>query len=79
MFGKRISELLQVSKEDIHVDEEFLYVRFFVSKKKSRVDTPVPKPFLKRIILKHPGVPYILNRARDGSEKPCYLRKNHAS
>jgi len=61
IFGKRISELLKVSKEDIRVDEEFLYVRFLVSKKKSRAETPVPKPFLKRIVLKHPGVPYILN------------------
>lgn len=61
IFGKRISELLQVSKEDVYVDEEFLYVRFLVSKKKTRADSGIPKPFLKRIILKHPGVPYILS------------------
>jgi len=61
IFGKRISELLKVSKEDISQDKEFLYVRFLVSKKKTRIETPVPKPFLKRILLTHPGVPYILN------------------
>lgn len=68
IFGKRISELLKVSKEDVHVDSEFLYVRFFVSKKKSRVQTPVPKPFLKRIILKHPGVPYILSHVEQADK-----------
>jgi len=78
IFGKRISELLKVSKEDVRVDDEFLYVRFLVSKKKSRVDTPVPKPFLKRIVLKHPGVPYILNQIeqiREGKLFPKMTRQ----
>ena len=59
IFGKRINELLRLTKEDIRQDNQFLYVRFHVSKKKTRTDQPIPKPFLKRITLNHPGVEYI--------------------
>jgi len=60
MFGKRINEILRLKREDVWVDGDFLYVRFLVSKKKTRKDPPVPKPFLKRIRLTHPYVPYVL-------------------
>ena len=63
LFGKRINELLNVRKEDIYVRDGYLYVRFFVSKKKKRTDPPVPKPFLKRITLKNPFVKYVLKYA----------------
>lgn len=61
MFGKRISELLQVTKEDIWKDRSFLYVRFHVGKKQSRKDAAIPQPYIKRITRKHPGVAYVLD------------------
>ena len=61
IFGKRLNELLKVQKEDIHVDQNYLYVRFLVSKKKTRESEPIPKAYLKRINLKHPGVSFIEN------------------
>ena len=60
IFGKRISEILKVKRADIYTDEEYLYVRFFVGKKKTRKDQPVPKPYLKRITLTNPYCKYIL-------------------
>ena len=68
VFGKRINELLKVSKEDIHVDEHYLYVRFFVSKKKTRKDQPIPKPYMKRITLQNPYVKPILDYANQINE-----------
>ena len=61
IFGKRINEILRLRQDDIWTDEKFLYVRFFVSKKKSRRSTPIPERYVKRITLKHLGVPYILS------------------
>jgi integrase len=61
MFGKRINEILRIRKEDIYTDKEYLYVRFFVSKKKTRKDQPVPKPYLKRITLKNPYCKFALS------------------
>ena len=61
IFGKRISEILKLQKTDLRVDDRYLYVRFLVSKKRTRKDAPIPKPYLKRITLKHPLVPYILD------------------
>ena len=61
IFGKRVSENLKLTKEDLRTDEHYLYVRFLVSKKKTRKDAPIPKPYLKRINIKHPLVHYILD------------------
>jgi hypothetical protein len=59
IFGKRVTENLKLMKEDVWQDDKYLYVRFFVGKKKTRKDAPVPKPYLKRIQLHHPLVHYI--------------------
>jgi len=59
IFGKRINELLRLEKSHLYSEGNFLFVRFFVSKKKTRKDPPTPRPYLKRISLGHPGVPYI--------------------
>jgi len=77
IFGKRIIEILRLKREDIWTDEHFLYVRFHVGKKKTRREPPVPKPFLKRIRLDHPYVPYILNWAnkiKEGYIFPSYSK-----
>jgi integrase len=60
IFGKRVNEILRLDVDSIRIDDKFLYIRFFVSKKKIRTDVPVPRPYLKRISLTHLGVPYIL-------------------
>jgi len=61
IFGKRINEILRLKKEDIWTDQNFLYVRFQVSKKRSWKKTPIPETYVKKIRLEHPYVPYILN------------------
>jgi len=61
LFGKRINEICRLKRKDIWWDNQFLYVRFHVSKKRERKEQPVPKPFLKRIRLDHPYVHYILD------------------
>lgn len=75
MFGKRINEILKLKRADIWVQGDFLFARFLVSKKKTRKDSPLPKPFLKRIRVDHPYVPYVLswiNKAKEG-----YLFPSH--
>ncbi|MCJ7633901.1 site-specific integrase [Candidatus Bathyarchaeota archaeon] len=61
IFGKRINEILRIKREDIYTDENYLYVRFFVSKKETRKDLPVPKPYLKKITLKNPHCKFIVS------------------
>jgi len=75
MFGKRINEILRLKRDDVWVDGGFLFVRFLVSKKKTREGSPIPKPFLKRIRLEHPYVQYVLSwieKIKDG-----YLFPSH--
>ena len=71
-FGKRINELLRLQAEDLRTDDKFLYARFFVSKKKTRKDQAVPKPYLKRITLSHPSVSYILAHLKEIREGPLF-------
>jgi len=78
IFGKRISEILKVRKEDIWTDERYLYIRFYVSKKKTRKDEPIPKPYTKRISLIHPGVKYILNYTQEKEGKLFDISRNLA-
>lgn len=69
LFGKRINEILRLKKSDIWTEGGFLYVRFHVSKKKTRQADPIPKPFLKRIRVEHPYAQYILkwiSKIKDG-------------
>jgi len=60
LFGKRINELLKVSKEDMRTEDGYLYIRFYVSKKRTRKDEAVPKPYLKKMTLNNPYVKPIL-------------------
>lgn len=78
IFGKRINEVLKVKKQDVWTDQDFLYTRFHVSKKKTRVSPGLPKPFLKRINLKHEGVAYIISycrKVKDGNLFPKMSRQ----
>ncbi len=55
IFGKRVSEIISVKREHCEYDNEFLYIRFRVLKKKG-----IPYSPLKRITVKHPYVKYII-------------------
>lgn len=72
IFGKRINEILKVKREHVWTDKAYLYVRFFVSKKKTRKTQPIPKPYLKRINMKHPGVRYILRHLEKVKAGPLF-------
>jgi len=77
IFGKRINEILRLKREDIWIDDRFLYVRFTVSKKRHRREAPIPETYLKKIRLDHPYVPYILRwveRIREGYIFPSWSR-----
>lgn len=76
IFGKRISEILNVKREDCDFDEKFLYVRFIVLKKHGRrkkesieayehrkIERERKKKielYLKKISVKHPFARYII-------------------
>lgn len=77
IFGKRINEILKVTKEDIFIREGYLYIRFTVSKRKLVSSEtvigedgkphrklklePLTPKFTKRITLRNPYVKYILD------------------
>jgi integrase len=61
LFGKRIKEILRLKREDVWTDSRFLYVRFHVEKKPRKREPPIPRPYVKKIRLDHPYVPYVLN------------------
>lgn len=56
LFGKRISEILRLKREDVWVDGKYLYVRFIVLKKPGVWEPAVRKRYLKRINTSHPYV-----------------------
>lgn len=71
-FGKRISELLKVQAEDIRTDDQFLYVNFYVSKKRKKTQQGIPREYLKRITLQHPSVPFILDYWQEVKTGPLF-------
>jgi len=60
IFGKRENEICKLIRKNIWVQEGYLYVRFFVGKKKYRTATIDQMPYTKRKTLKHYATPYIL-------------------
>lgn len=73
IFGKRISELLQVKQSEIYTDRHYLYCRFQVLKKKSRKSIGEPVPYLKRKTRRHPGVKHILDYLQSLPKEQEYL------
>jgi len=61
LFGKRISEILSLRRQDVWVDKEYLYVNFTVFKKPRLQGPSLRKRYLKRIKLTHPYVKHVLN------------------
>jgi hypothetical protein len=52
-FGKRRDEISKLVRKDIWIQEGYLYVRFFVGKKKLRSSSVDKLPFTKRKTLEH--------------------------
>ena len=52
LIGKRISEVLELTRGDIWTKRGFLYIRFHVQKKKSPTDLLVPVTKVKRVSIK---------------------------
>lgn len=59
-FGKRRNEISKLVRKDIWVQDKFLYVRFYVGKKRARTASVDLLPYTKRKTLAHKAVPYIL-------------------
>lgn len=59
IFGKRKWETLRLRKRDIYLERGYLFVRFRVTKKKSRRDNPLEFVRVKNIRETHPYVEYI--------------------
>lgn len=78
MFGKRISEVCKLPRESVYIDDKYLYVRFQVSKKRTRKDQATPKPYLKKISLNHPAAKYVttyLETVKEGQLFPGLYRE----
>jgi integrase len=59
-FGKRRNEVAKLLRKDVWIQEGYLYVRFYVGKKRTRTASVDLLPYTKRKILKHKAMPYIL-------------------
>lgn len=53
LFGKRISEVLVLKRGDFYTRQRYLYVRFTVSKKPSRMALAMPVVKIKRVSIKN--------------------------
>ena len=60
IFGKRRREICRLKRNDIWIENNFLYVRFYVGKKKKRRGIIDQLPYTKYKTLDHYAMPYIL-------------------
>jgi len=68
LFGKRVSEIVRLSREDFWWDDNFLYVRFLVLKKKTLRESAIPKYYTKRIRLEHPYTSIVIKYVSEFKE-----------
>ena len=73
IFGKRRNEICKLLRQNIWTQNGYLYVRFFVGKKRSRTSTIDQGPYTKKITLKHYAVPYILRYLETLEFKEGYI------
>ena len=66
-FGKRITEVLMLQREEVFIEKGYLNVRFHVLKKRKKNDT-----YLKTLTLRHPSVPFILEYLDLVKEGPLF-------
>jgi len=60
IFGKRISEIIRLKRNEVYWDDTHLYVRFLVGKRRKQKGA-LPEYFLKRITLQHELTKYVLD------------------
>lgn len=60
IFGKRRNEICKLKRKDIWVQDDYLFVRFYVGKKRSKTASIDLMPYTKRKTLKHYAMHYIL-------------------
>lgn len=82
LFGKRVSEVVPVRKEDVWTDERYFYGRFIVRRKRRRQTPAVAERYLKKIRLDHPYVqrhvlPYLSTLPEKGYIFPSYSAGGH--
>ena len=78
IFGKRINEVVSLTREQIFWDAKFLSIRFIVSKK--RTSTPIPIYYTKRKTMEHPLIPYIIeyvSKFKEGYIFPFNRKEEH--
>jgi integrase len=68
-FGKRRNEISKLIRRNIWIQDNYLYVRFFVGKKKHRTESVDQLPFTKRKTLEHKAIPYILEYLKEYDQK----------
>jgi len=70
LFGKRIYEILQLKREDVWVDNGFLWVRFKIGKKRKKYGRKggVTETYVKKITVKNPYVKYVINYVKTKKE-----------
>jgi integrase len=68
-FGKRRNEISKLIRKNVWVQEGFLYVRFYVGKKRSRTASVDQLPYTKKKTLDHKAIPYILAYLKEYDEK----------
>lgn len=61
LYGKRISEVVSLKSQAIMVDDDYLFVRFNVLKKRKQNEPGVRRPFTKRVTLDNPYTSFVVN------------------
>ncbi len=65
IFGKRRNEICKLKRKDIWIQSDFLFVRFYVGKKKSKKATIDKLPYTKKKALQHSAIHYILEYLKE--------------
>ena len=60
IYGKRISEIVNLKTQAIRLNEEYLAILFNVLKKRRRKDPGVRRPFSKRVTLENPYTDFVI-------------------
>jgi integrase len=61
IFGKRRNEICRLKRRDVWTQEGYLYVRFFIGKKRNKTATIDKMPYTKKKVLTHYAIKYILS------------------
>lgn len=79
LFGKRITENLRLKRKDFRVAHKYLYVHYYILKKKHRQAQAIPERKLKRITLENRYTRYILDYVESIREPDAYIFASNRS